>query len=212
MATHSGNDGVIYLALSAFTVTFAERASNNVIITTSSAHGFSNGDSITFIGIQGLDGGSDTNPNGTYTLTAVTTTTMTFAQTGSDVGPLAQTESYAAEAGQVGEIMSFTIDQQMETIDTTVMKSAWRTHKVGLKTWNATIECRWDDTDTEQEIAVGTQVFAIFVPDESPNVDNSAIAGFGKITTVSQTQTFDNQTINRTITITGNGPRSLTYA
>ena len=108
--------------------------------------------------------------------------------------------------------MSFTIDQQMETIDTTVMKSAWRTHKVGLKTWNATIECRWDDTDTEQEIAVGTQVFAIFVPDESPNVDNSAIAGFGKITTVSQTQTFDNQTINRTITITGNGPRSLTYA
>jgi hypothetical protein len=214
MATYSGNEGAVHLALNGFTVTFAERASNNVIITTSSAHGFSNGDSITIVGIQGLDGGTDTNPNGTFTLSAVTTSTMTFAQTGSDVGPVAQTASmaYAAEAGTMAEIMSFTIDQQMETIDTTVMKSAWRTHKVGLKTWTATIECRWDDTDAEQEIAVGTQVFAVFVPVDQSGQDNASLVGFGKITTVSQTQTFDNSTINRTITITGNGPQSLTYA
>lgn len=214
MATYSGNEGVVHLSTLAWAITQAQRASNNVTITTSTNHAFPVGAFVTIVGIQGLDVGTDTNPNGLYQVTAETDNTFTFIQNGSDIGPIAQTASmaYSTPFGTMAEIMSFTIDQQMETIDTTVMKSAWRTHKVGLKTWTATIECRWDDTDAEQEIAVGTQVFAVFVPVDQSGQDNASLVGFGKITTVSQTQTFDNSTINRTITITGNGPQSLTYA
>jgi hypothetical protein len=214
MASYSGNDGVVHLGYGAYTVTSAERVSDEVVLTTSTSHDIEVDDFITVVGIQGLDTGSNTNPNGEFTITAVTTNTITFAQEGDDSGAIAQSVSmaYSAAAGRMAEVMSFTIDTQMETIDTTVMGSAWRTHKAGLKNWTATIECRWDDTDVEQEIPIGTQIFAVLVTSDQAETDNAATVGFGKITAVSQTQTFDNSTINRTITITGDGPRSLTYA
>jgi YVTN family beta-propeller protein len=57
----------------------AVRASNVVTITTTAAHGFASGETITISGVL------DTSFNGTFTITAVpSSTTLTYAQTGTD--------------------------------------------------------------------------------------------------------------------------------
>jgi hypothetical protein len=68
------------------TITNVARTSNAVTITTSVAHGFSSGDSITVAAV------SNTTLNGTFTVdTAPTTTTFTYIKSGSDITSVADT-------------------------------------------------------------------------------------------------------------------------
>jgi hypothetical protein len=67
------------------TITTVVRASNVVTITTSAAHGYSVGDSVTVAAT------STTGVNGTFTITGITSTTFTYSQTGTDIGSTADT-------------------------------------------------------------------------------------------------------------------------
>jgi hypothetical protein len=67
------------------TITNVVRTSNVVTITTSVAHGYSVGDSVTVAAT------STTGVNGTFTITAITSTTFSYAQTGTDIVSTADT-------------------------------------------------------------------------------------------------------------------------
>lgn len=68
----------------AFSLSSIQRASNVVTVTTTKAHGYVNGRSVTIAGV------STSSFNGTFTITSVpSTTTFTYAQTASDAGPVA---------------------------------------------------------------------------------------------------------------------------
>ena len=68
------------------TITNVARASNTVTITTSVAHGFSSGDSVTVAAV------TNTTLNGAFTVnTAPTTTTFTYIKSGSDITSVADT-------------------------------------------------------------------------------------------------------------------------
>jgi len=67
------------------TITNVVRTTNVVTITTSVAHGYSVGDSVTVAAT------STTGVNGTFTITVVTSTTFSYAQTGTDITTTADT-------------------------------------------------------------------------------------------------------------------------
>ena len=74
-------------------ITFAQRTSNVVTITTSVAHGLSNGDSVAIYNIVNVSGWGD----GNYTVSGVppSSTTFTVASTGANTGSEAQTGAVA---------------------------------------------------------------------------------------------------------------------
>ena len=67
------------------TITTVARTSNITTITTSVAHGYSVGDSVTVTAV------SNPSVNGTFTITTVTSTTFTYANTGTNIGSGADT-------------------------------------------------------------------------------------------------------------------------
>ena len=113
-------------------------------------------------------------------------------------------------ANTVGEVMSFTVNENMEPIDTTVMGTAgsWRTHLAGLKTWDGTIEVRFDDADSGQDaLDIGASVTLELYPEGDGSGDYK-LSGTASVTGVSQTQSYDNTTVTRTFTFQGSGALS----
>ena len=109
----------------------------------------------------------------------------------------------------VGEVMSFTVNQTMEPIDDTSMGDSWRSHLAGLKTWDGTVEVRWDDTDTTQEsLTVGASVTLNLLP-EGDTAGDYELSGTASVTSISQTQSYDNTTVTRTFTFQGNGALTI---
>lgn len=112
-------------------------------------------------------------------------------------------------ANAVGEVMSFTVNQNMEPIDDTSMGDSWRSHLAGLKTWDGTVEVRWDDTDTTQEsLTVGASVTLNLLPEGDTSGDYE-LSGTASVTSISQTQSYDNTTVTRTFTFQGSGALTI---
>lgn len=109
----------------------------------------------------------------------------------------------------VGEVMSFTVNQTMEPIDDTSMGDSWRSHLAGLKTWDGSVEVRWDDTDTTQEsLTVGASVTLNLLP-EGDTAGDYELSGTASVTSISQTQSYDNTTVTRTFTFQGSGALTI---
>ncbi len=54
----------------------------------------------------------------------------------------------------IAEIRSFSIDETHDAIEDTALGDTSRTFKAGLKSWSGTIECYWDETDTNGQGAL----------------------------------------------------------
>ena len=55
---------------------------------------------------------------------------------------------------QVGEVRSFTFDETSDTIESTVMGNTSRNYKGGLKDATLSLECFWDQADSQQLLLV----------------------------------------------------------
>ena len=109
----------------------------------------------------------------------------------------------------VGEVRSFTVNQNAETIDDTVMGDSWRTHKTGLKAWDASVEVLFDDTDAQQTaLAVGSSVTIALYP-EGDTTGDYELEGTATVTGVSNTQSYDNTLVTRTFTLQGSGALTI---
>jgi len=108
----------------------------------------------------------------------------------------------------VAEVRSFTLNMNMETIDDTAMGDSWRTKMVGLKSWDGTIECHWDDTDStgQEAMTIGASVSLDLLPEGS---GGESYAGTALITGITNTQSFDNTTVSRSFTFVGNGALTI---
>ena len=114
-------------------------------------------------------------------------------------------------ANEMAEVMSFTVNYSAETIDATSMGARFRKKLAGLRTWDGTIEVRWDDTDTNVQEALQAKIVdaqtdykvALELYPEGDATGAYKISGNVFITGVSQTQSYDNTTVTRTFTFEG---------
>lgn len=73
----------------------------------------------------------------------------------------------------VAEVRSFEIETQQDTVDDSVMGDSWHSHLTGLKSWSANVECLWDETDTNGQVAltIGASVSLTLGPEGATNPD-----------------------------------------
>lgn len=70
-------------------------------------------------------------------------------------------------ANAIAEIRSFSVEETGDTIDDTTMGDAARTYLAGLKTYTASIDCLWDETNTTGQgaLTVGASVTLNLYPE-----------------------------------------------
>lgn len=51
-------------------------------------------------------------------------------------------------ANAIAEVKDFAINTHAETVDDTTKGDDWRTFKTTFKSWDGSLNCLWDDTDT----------------------------------------------------------------
>ena len=68
----------------------------------------------------------------------------------------------------LGEMKSYSIEHNSETIESSSMGSTFKTYETGLTDFTASIDAYWDEDDTVQNaFTAGTEVTLIFFPVKS---------------------------------------------
>ena len=73
----------------------------------------------------------------------------------------------------VAEVRSFTLDTTAELLEDTALTDTSKTFQVGKKGATASVECFWDETDTNGQIAIaeGSQVTLYLYPEGADSGD-----------------------------------------
>ena len=95
-------------------------------------------------------------------------------------------------ANAVAEIRSYTITETADVLEDTSMGDSSRTYLASLKTFTGSIECFWDETDTNGQMALdpGASVTINVFPEGSTTGD-AYYSGTALITERSITAAFD---------------------
>ncbi len=95
-------------------------------------------------------------------------------------------------ANAIAEIRSYTITETADTLEDTTMGDSSRTYLASLKTFTGSIECFWDETDTNGQLTldVGSTVTINIYPEGSTSGD-TYYTGSVIITEKSITASFD---------------------
>jgi len=69
----------------------------------------------------------------------------------------------------VAEVKSYALDESADTIETTSLGDAARTHLASLTSFSGSVDCMWDETDTNGQVAlaVGSTVTLEWYPEGS---------------------------------------------
>lgn len=108
-------------------------------------------------------------------------------------------------ANAVAEVRSFTLNTGVETADDTVMGDTWRSHTSGFKTWSGSLECYWDDTDTngQESLQEGDSV-TLNLQFEGNTTGDFLFTGTATVTEVVHTANMDG-IVERSFNFLGNG-------
>jgi predicted secreted protein len=111
-------------------------------------------------------------------------------------------------ANTVAEVRSYTVSETGDTIEDTSMGDASRTYKAGLKTWTASVEAMWDETDTtgQGSFDVGASVTLNVYPEGSTTGD-IYYTGSAIVTGKTVNATFDGM-VEASFTLQGTGALS----
>jgi hypothetical protein len=91
----------------------------------------------------------------------------------------------------IGEIRNFSVEETADTIEDTSMGDTSRTYKDSLKSFTASIDALFDDTDTAQTaMAIGSELSFLFLP-EGATTGDYQLSGSGIVTSVSRSQSYD---------------------
>lgn len=76
-------------------------------------------------------------------------------------------------ANAIAEIRSFSVEETGDTIDDSTMGDTARTYLAGLKTYTASIDCLWDETNTTGQgaLTVGATVTLNLYPEGATTGD-----------------------------------------
>lgn len=113
-------------------------------------------------------------------------------------------------ANSVAEVRSYTVSETGDTIEDTSMGDASRSYKAGLKTWTASVEAYWDETDTNGQgtFDVGSEVTLNIYPEGSSSGD-TYYTGTAIVTGKTVNATFDGM-VEASFTLQGTGALSET--
>ena len=113
-------------------------------------------------------------------------------------------------ANAVAEVTGFTIDETNDTVEDTSLTDTSKSYKALRKDATGTVECHWDETDTNGQVAlaVGSEVTLNLYPEGDTSGD-TYYTGTAIVTGVSQAVTLDG-IISRTINVQFSGGVSTT--
>lgn len=113
-------------------------------------------------------------------------------------------------ANAIAEIRSYTITETADTLEDTTMGDASRTYLASLKTFSGSIECFWDETDTNGQLTLdpGATVTINVYPEGSTSGD-TYYTGSVIITEKSITASFDGM-VEASFSFQGTGALSET--
>tara|TARA_Y100001973_G_C5205216_1_gene341013 strand:+ start:1062 stop:1451 length:390 start_codon:yes stop_codon:yes gene_type:complete len=105
----------------------------------------------------------------------------------------------------VAEVRSYSIEQTCDMIEDTAMGDAARTYVTGLTSYTGTIDCFWDETDTNGQVAlgIGNSVTLNFYPEGADSGD-TYYSGTVKVTSFSRSASFDGM-VEASIGVQGSG-------
>ncbi len=108
-------------------------------------------------------------------------------------------------ANAVAEIRSFTLEESADTIEDTTMGDSSRTYLASLKTFSGSVDCFWDETDTDGQVsfAVGASVTLNVYPEGSTTGD-TYYSGTALVTGRSISSSFDGM-VEASFTLQGTG-------
>lgn len=94
-------------------------------------------------------------------------------------------------AGLVGGLRSFSVEETVDTLETTTMGDTARTYNASINTWAGSFDIYWDAEDAGQSgISIGTQVSISFRP-EGNDPGDLFYSGTGIVTSVNRSASFD---------------------
>lgn len=113
---------------------------------------------------------------------------------------------------QVGEVVGWTLRQSMAIADDSQLTDAWDTHLPGSKNWSAEVTCRFDETDTNGQLALtlGASV-TLNLYLEGNTTGDRYWTGTATVTGISTGQAR-NQVMDITFSLVGNGALSFSTA
>ncbi len=112
----------------------------------------------------------------------------------------------------VAEVKSFSIEETADTVETTKMTDTARTHAVTLTSFSGSLDCFWDETDTNGQGALtnGASVTLNLYP-EGDTTGDTYYTGTALVTGVSRSASFDGM-VEATISVQGTGALSSAVA
>jgi hypothetical protein len=108
-------------------------------------------------------------------------------------------------ANAIAEIRSFSVEETGDTIDDSTMGDTARTYIAGLKTYTASIDCLWDETNTTGQgaLTVGATVTLNLYP-EGATAGDIYYTGSAIVTGRTITASYDGL-VEMSITCQGSG-------
>lgn len=108
-------------------------------------------------------------------------------------------------ANAIAEIRSFSVEETGDTIDDSTMGDTSRTYIAGLKTYTASIDCLWDETNTTGQgaMTVGATVTLNLYP-EGASTGDVYYTGSAIVTGRTITASYDGL-VEMSITCQGSG-------
>jgi len=94
-------------------------------------------------------------------------------------------------SNSLGEMKSYSIEHNSDTIESSSMGSAFKTYETGLTDFTASIDAYWDEDDTVQNaFTAGAEVVLIFFP-EGDATGATRYTGTAIVTGISRQASFD---------------------
>jgi predicted secreted protein len=111
----------------------------------------------------------------------------------------------------VAEIRSYSVEETADTLETTSMGDAARTHLASLTSFSGSLDVYWDEADTAQiALTVGTSVTIKFYPEGTAS-SAKYYSGTAIVTGVSRSASFDGL-VEASISVQGTGALTLATA
>jgi hypothetical protein len=94
-------------------------------------------------------------------------------------------------SNSLGEMRSYSIEHNSDTIESSSMGSTFKTYETGLTDFTASIDAYWDEDDTVQNaFTAGAEVTLIFFP-EGDAAGATRYTGTAIVTGISRSASFD---------------------
>lgn len=108
-------------------------------------------------------------------------------------------------ANTLAEIRKWEFTENAKTVDDGSMGDEWDTHKVTTKDWDGSVDCWWDETDTNGQnvLTVGASVTLHMLP-EGATTGDVDYSGTATVTTITRTGSRDGM-VEASFKFKGNG-------